>query len=53
MARFLWYLDHLSPNQLKKPKKDGPPSDQTFWIRSCRTCVKSPFKCAFAVIQWN
>ena len=35
----LWYLDPLTPHQLKKNRsviKFGPPSDKTFWIRAWR-----------------
>ena len=41
MARLNWYLDPLSPRELKKnneknPAKVGPPPpDKTFWIRAC------------------
>ena len=36
LARILWYLDPLSSQQLKKPKKPSKldPSCKTFWIRA-------------------
>ena len=34
MARLQWYLDPLSPHQLKKNHQIWTPSDKTFWIHA-------------------